>query len=199
MCWRRSSSRRSRRSTPPSVTRPCCGSQKRSSRLATVDLPAPDAPTSATVLPGGTSKLTRSIAGTLRPGYVKDVASKRTAGSAGIACVPPVTGTGLLQRAQAARRRDRIGELARAQPISATGMNAATATSTSSGNDSRGNQPRAHSSAPSAATTSPPARSRFPARHFAPTDRRAALRVACGTRRLRPRTLRAGAQWPGTR
>ena len=45
-------------------------------------------------------------------------------------------------------------------------MNAATATSTSSGNDSRGNQPRAHSSAPSAATTSPPKpRSRFPARH----------------------------------
>ncbi len=57
---RKSSSRSWRRSMPPSVMRLAAGSQKRSSRLATVDLPAPEAPTSATVLPGRTSKLTPS-------------------------------------------------------------------------------------------------------------------------------------------
>ncbi len=157
MCCRRSSSRRSRKSTPPSVTRPCCGSQKRSSRLATVDLPAPDAPTSATVLPGGTSKLTRSIAGTPRPGYVNDTASNRTAGSPGIACAPSVTVTGSFSSARKRRVDAIVSASWRATwPISATGMNAATATSTSSGNDSRGNPPRAHNHAPSAATASPP-------------------------------------------
>ena len=53
---RRSSSSYSRRSWPPRRTTPASGSQKRSSRLATVVLPAPDGPTSATVLPAGTLK-----------------------------------------------------------------------------------------------------------------------------------------------
>ena len=46
-----SSWRNSRRSRPPSVTRPGSGSRKRSSRLATVVLPAPLGPTSATRSP----------------------------------------------------------------------------------------------------------------------------------------------------
>ena len=53
----------SRRSTPSIVIRPAWGSKKRSSRFTTVVLPAPEAPTSATVSPGRTSKLNSRSAG----------------------------------------------------------------------------------------------------------------------------------------
>ncbi len=48
----------SRTSTPPTSTRPPSTSQKRGTRLAAVVLPPPEGPTSATVAPAGTSKLT---------------------------------------------------------------------------------------------------------------------------------------------
>ena len=57
---RTSSCRYSRRSRPPSVTRPCSGSRKRSSRFATVVLPAPLGPTSATRRPGSSRRSTPS-------------------------------------------------------------------------------------------------------------------------------------------
>ncbi len=47
---------------------PASGSQNRSSRLATVVLPAPDGPTSATVAPAGTTNDISRSAGTDRPG-----------------------------------------------------------------------------------------------------------------------------------
>ena len=52
----------SRTSTPPTRTLPDETSQKRAIRLATVDLPDPDGPTIAQVLPDGTRKLTLSRA-----------------------------------------------------------------------------------------------------------------------------------------
>ena len=53
---RRSASVRSRRSTPSSSTRPSVGSQKRAARRATVVLPAPVAPTTASVWPAGIAR-----------------------------------------------------------------------------------------------------------------------------------------------
>ena len=53
---------------PPSRIAPLDGSQKRSSKFATVVLPAPDGPTSATVAPAGTVNDTSRSAGTDRPG-----------------------------------------------------------------------------------------------------------------------------------
>ena len=48
---------------PPSVTRPRSGSRNRSSRLATVVLPAPLGPSSATAAPGSSRRLKPSSAG----------------------------------------------------------------------------------------------------------------------------------------
>ena len=48
---RRLASGRSRMSMPSMAIRPSSGSKKRGSRLTTVDLPAPDGPTSATISP----------------------------------------------------------------------------------------------------------------------------------------------------
>ncbi len=55
-------------STPSSVTLPSPGSYSRSSRCSSVDLPQPDAPTSATVRPSGTEKLTPSRTCSREPG-----------------------------------------------------------------------------------------------------------------------------------
>ena len=62
-CWgtqatsaRQSSARQPARSTPPTVTRPAVGSRNPSSSAATVLLPAPLSPTSATVSPGASSR-----------------------------------------------------------------------------------------------------------------------------------------------
>ena len=54
---RRSTSVRSRRSTPSSSTQPSVGSQKRAASRATVVLPAPVAPTTASVWPAGISEV----------------------------------------------------------------------------------------------------------------------------------------------
>ena len=56
-----------RTSMPPTRTRPESTSQKRGTRLAAVVLPPPEGPTSATVAPAGTSKLTWSSAGASAP------------------------------------------------------------------------------------------------------------------------------------
>ena len=60
---RMSACRYSRRSLPASVTRPSWGSRKRRSRFATVVLPAPLGPTSATLSPGSSASATPSSAG----------------------------------------------------------------------------------------------------------------------------------------
>ena len=57
-----SSGSMSRTSTPPMRTAPAETSQKRATRLATVDFPAPDGPTRAQVVPSGTERLTPSRA-----------------------------------------------------------------------------------------------------------------------------------------
>ena len=57
----------SRTSTPPSRTVPPLTSQNRGTRLAAVVLPPPEGPTSATVAPAGTSKLTCESAGSSAP------------------------------------------------------------------------------------------------------------------------------------
>ncbi len=57
----------SRTSTPPTSTCPPSASQKRGTRLAAVVLPPPDGPTSATVEPAGTVKLTCDSAGVSAP------------------------------------------------------------------------------------------------------------------------------------
>ena len=57
----------SRTSTPPTSTRPAETSQKRGIRLAQVDLPPPEGPTSARVLPAGTLKLAWLTAGASAP------------------------------------------------------------------------------------------------------------------------------------
>ena len=68
----------SRTSTPPTSTLPEFASQKRGMSEAHVDLPPPEGPTSASVLPAGISKLTWSTAGTSAPSYVKLTSSKHT-------------------------------------------------------------------------------------------------------------------------
>ena len=60
-------------------TCPLCGSQNRSSRLATVVLPAPEGPTTATVLPASTVSDTLSSASRGRPGYAKLTPASSTA------------------------------------------------------------------------------------------------------------------------
>ena len=62
-----SSCLRSRRSRPPSVTRPCSGSRKRSTRFTTVVLPAPLSPTRAIRLPGSSRRLNPSRTRVLAP------------------------------------------------------------------------------------------------------------------------------------
>ena len=62
---RTSCCRSSRRSRPPSVTRPRSGSRKRSSRFVTVVLPAPLGPTSATRRPGSSRRSKPVDAGAL--------------------------------------------------------------------------------------------------------------------------------------
>ena len=54
---RRSASVISATPVPSSVTRPACTSTSRVSTLKTVDLPAPEAPTSAVVCPASATKL----------------------------------------------------------------------------------------------------------------------------------------------
>ena len=54
MASRRLASVTSRTSWPSMAMRPLCTSNRRATRLMTVDLPAPERPTSATVLPPGT-------------------------------------------------------------------------------------------------------------------------------------------------
>ena len=73
---RRSASVRSRRSTPSSRTQPSVGSQKRAARRATVVLPAPVAPTTASVWPAGISR--SSSWSTVRSRYPNSTPSKRT-------------------------------------------------------------------------------------------------------------------------
>ncbi len=68
MRLRRSSSLKLFRSAPSIRTVPVSGSQKRRNRAATVLLPAPDGPTSATDAPRGTAKETFDNARLLRPG-----------------------------------------------------------------------------------------------------------------------------------
>ena len=55
-CARRACSGSARMSTPFTVTLPLLGSYRRSSRLTTLDLPQPLAPTSATKVPAGMSR-----------------------------------------------------------------------------------------------------------------------------------------------
>ena len=62
-CSRSEPSCHSRRSWPSNSTRPDVGSTNRGNRLASVVLPAPDAPTSATISPGLTLKLMAPSAG----------------------------------------------------------------------------------------------------------------------------------------
>ncbi len=57
----------SRTSTPPTRTLPASTSQKRGTSAAVVDLPPPEGPTSATVEPAGTAKLTSESAGASAP------------------------------------------------------------------------------------------------------------------------------------
>jgi len=54
--------------TPPTVMRPLVGSRRRGKRSMSVDLPAPDGPTSAVILPLGITTFISSRAQTLRPG-----------------------------------------------------------------------------------------------------------------------------------
>ncbi len=65
---RQSSVRQPERSTPPALTRPAVGSSRRSRRAATVLLPAPLSPTSATVSPGASSRSSSSSTGAGRAG-----------------------------------------------------------------------------------------------------------------------------------
>ena len=58
----------SRRSTPSMLTVPPVGSYKRLIRAAMVLLPEPVSPTSARVLPAGTSRLNPATAAVLLPG-----------------------------------------------------------------------------------------------------------------------------------
>ena len=58
----------SRRSTPSRRMAPRSGSQKRSSKFATVVLPAPDGPTNAIVAPAGISNDSPDSADAERPG-----------------------------------------------------------------------------------------------------------------------------------
>ena len=57
----------SRTSTPPTRTEPESASQKRGISCAQVDFPPPEGPTSASVAPAGTVKLTWSTAGASAP------------------------------------------------------------------------------------------------------------------------------------
>jgi hypothetical protein len=87
-CDRNERSVTSRRSWPSTSTRPSVGSWKRATSFAKVDLPAPVAPTSATVCPGATVRSTRSSArvDSSPTEYSNDTPSKRisprTSGSA---------------------------------------------------------------------------------------------------------------------
>ncbi len=55
----------SRTSMPPTSTAPAVTSYTRGTSIAVVDLPAPDGPTSATICPGSTVKLTPRSTGSV--------------------------------------------------------------------------------------------------------------------------------------
>ena len=81
-----SPSRSPRRSTPSSRTCPSVGSTSRTSSPASVDLPEPVGPTTATVVPAGTSNVTPSRVGRATPSKVKPTsgdAEVRAAGARG--------------------------------------------------------------------------------------------------------------------
>ncbi len=116
---RRRSSSGSRAGRGRTAHPPACGSQKRSSRFATVVLPAPDGPTTATVLPASTRDDTPSSAGRGRPGYAKLTSASSTATRA----VPRARARGHagpvghghrlgLDRVEPPRGAERVGQLA---------------------------------------------------------------------------------------
>ena len=75
---RRSSVAISFKSIPSTVTRPDVGSAKRARSALRVVFPLPVPPTTATVFPRGSSKLTWSTAGFFAVSYVKETSSNRT-------------------------------------------------------------------------------------------------------------------------
>ena len=116
---------------------PLSGSQNLKKRWAIVVLPAPEGPTSATVLPAGMTRLTSSRAGRARPAYVNVTCSissaaleRRAAGTPG----PSGTATGAVSIAW--KRRVAPSVSASWRPtwaISHTGTKADTASSVMTG------------------------------------------------------------------
>ena len=143
---RTSSWRYSRRSRPPSVTRPASGSRKRSSRFVTVVLPAPLGPTSATRRParaGGRRRRARA-ARRARSARGRPRARPRTA--------PPASGSGLgrvgdgrlaVGQLEHAAGRRRASRPARARPAASgcTASNDASASSASTAISTRSRSP----------------------------------------------------------
>ena len=119
-CDRRTSSRaRSRRSCPPCRTAPATGSRNRTSSAATVLLPDPEAPTSATRSPGSRRSEHSAVAAPRRPSARGRRPSRRRAGRT--RAWPTVSRTAGAVRESRASRAAAAAVRADSAPASASG------------------------------------------------------------------------------